>query len=76
MSQRINEFQIWVVQTQEDGAGAHPGVLAMMAKIEEGRLVVTHEGEPGDAEDAECEKVAKVIRRKLQPKSGNQLFVS
>lgn len=73
----INEFQIWVVQTQADGAGNHPGSLAMLVAVENGRLVPMSEGSPNsDVVDPNCEPIARTIRRKLAPKSGNQLFVS
>lgn len=71
----MDSFQIWVVQECENGAGNHPGNLAMRVRIVDGKLIPLELEDDGQW-DKRCEPVARVIRRKLAPKSGNHLFVS
>lgn len=73
-NQPTNTFQIWVVQEQEDGAANHPGSLVMAVSVQNGRLTIISDG--GDVTDPACEPIARVIRRRLRPKSGNQLYIS
>lgn len=70
----MSTFQIWVIEENEEtGEGKQPGSMAMRAKVVDGKLVPILDGLIADEA---CEPLAKVVRRKLAPKSGNQLFVS
>lgn len=70
----MDSFQIWVVQECENGAGNHPGALAMRVRIVDGKLIPLENESEGW--DPRCTPLARTIQRKLAPRSGNHLFVS
>lgn len=63
MPELINQYQIWVIRTQDNGEGDHPGTLAALVTVSDDGLIESLD--TGEAVQEGTEDMVAFVRDQL-----------